>query len=71
MPEERRRLYRSRSDKMIGGVLGGMAEHWSVDPSIMRILYVALTLLTAVVPGIFLYFVMVIIIPPESRQPKA
>ncbi len=68
--EEQRRLYRSRSEKIIGGVLGGMGEHWNVDPSIVRIIYAVFTLVTAVIPGVFLYLLMVLIIPPEPRKPK-
>mgnify|MGYP006290387679 CR=1 FL=1 len=37
-----KRLYRSRNDQMLGGVCGGVAEYFNVDPSIVRILCVAL-----------------------------
>ncbi|TMC00687.1 MAG: PspC domain-containing protein [Chloroflexi bacterium] len=70
MSEQRERLYRSRDQKMIAGVLGGMGEHWNVDPSIMRIVYVVLTILSGVVPGIILYALMVIIVPAEPRRAR-
>lgn len=38
-----KRLYRSRNDKMLGGVCGGVAEYFKVDPSIVRILWVVFT----------------------------
>ncbi len=62
---ERRRLYRNRSDRMIAGVLGGLAEYWNIDPSITRIAYLVLTLLTGFVPGLVLYVLMLIVIPAE------
>ncbi|MGH3119106.1 MAG: PspC domain-containing protein [Gaiellales bacterium] len=66
---DRKRLYRSRDEKMIAGVLSGLGDYWNVDASIMRVGYAALTLLTGVVPGMVLYVLMVIIIPvePEAR----
>jgi phage shock protein C len=66
MPEPDK-LYRSRSEKMIAGVLGGMSEHWNVDPSVIRIVYVVMTLFTGVIPGMFLYAVMTVIIPAEPK----
>ena len=69
MPD-RRKLYRSRDGKMIAGVLSGFGEYVNVDASLLRIVYVVLTLFTGVVPGLFLYLLMMIIIPPEPK-PRA
>jgi phage shock protein C len=59
------RLYRSRDDRMIGGVAGGLAEHYDLDPSLVRIGWALLILLTG---GIFLllYIVMWIVVPEGS-----
>lgn len=65
MPRERRRLYRSDSDRMIAGVLGGLAEYPRVEPSLTRIGYVVATVLTGFVPGILIYILMTLIVPPE------
>ncbi len=40
------RLYRSRTDRVIGGVAGGVAEALDVDPSIVRVVWVILALVT-------------------------
>ena len=58
------RLYRSRSDRMLAGVAGGLAEHFDLDPSIVRVGWVILTILSG---GIFLliYIVMAIVVPEE------
>ena len=58
MPRERRRLYRSDSDRMIAGVLGGLADYLRVEPSLTRIVYVVATMLTGFFPGILLYVLM-------------
>jgi phage shock protein PspC (stress-responsive transcriptional regulator) len=57
-----RRLYRSRRDSVLGGVCGGVAEYLDVDPSIVRIIWVALAVVTG---GLFLllYIVMWIVVP--------
>ena len=57
-----RRLYRSRTESVIGGVCGGVSEYLDVDPSIVRIVWAILGLVTG---GIFvvLYVVMWIVVP--------
>ena len=57
------RLYRSRDDRMLFGVAGGMARYLGVDPAITRLVWVALVL--AVGAGVLLYIVAAIIIPEE------
>ena len=65
-----RRLYRSRTDSVIGGVAGGVAEYLDVDPSIVRIVWAVLAIVTG---GIFLvlYVVMWIVVPEGSPGPAA
>ncbi len=57
-----KRLYRSRN-KMIGGVCGGLAEYFGMDPSILRIVVTILALLTTVAPVVLGYIVAWIVIP--------
>lgn len=57
------RLYRSRTDRMIFGVAGGMGRHFNLDPSIVRLLWVLLVLAGGA--GILLYIVAAIVIPEE------
>jgi phage shock protein C len=58
-------LHRSRSDRKLLGVLGGVADYTGLDPSLIRIVYVIVTILTGFVPGIFLYLVMGFVVPRE------
>jgi phage shock protein C len=59
-----RRLYRSRRDSMLGGVAGGVADYFDMDPSIVRVAWAVLALVTG---GIFLvlYIVMWIVVPED------
>ncbi len=60
-----KRLYRSVSQKMLGGVCGGLAEYFDVDVSIVRLLFVGLTLVTALFPMTFFYIIAWIVVPQQ------
>ena len=59
------RLYRSRTHRMIAGVCGGIAQHFNLDPTLVRILYVLVSIFSAAVPGFLLYVILWAIIPEE------
>ena len=61
----RRPLRRSSRDYLIGGVCGGLAEWLGWDPTLVRVLYVALSVFSAAFPGIVVYVIMWIIVPQE------
>ncbi len=61
------RLYRSETNRMMGGVCGGFGEYSGVDPTIVRALAVFLTLVSGLVLGVLAYMVLWIIIPTQSR----
>lgn len=58
-----KKLYRSKEKKMLAGVCGGFAEYFDVDPTLIRLLYVILSLLTGFLLGLLMYIVMIVIIP--------
>ncbi len=58
----KKKWYRSRKDKMIGGVAGGLAEYFDVDPTIVRILFVVGLFMGA---GFLAYILLWIIVPEE------
>lgn len=58
------RLYRSRHERMISGVAGGLAERLDVDPSIVRVIWVLLVLPTGFL-ALLAYVVMAIVVPEE------
>jgi phage shock protein PspC (stress-responsive transcriptional regulator) len=61
----RQPLRRSSRDYLIGGVCGGLAEWLGWDPTLVRVLYVALSVFSAAFPGILVYIIMWIIVPEE------
>jgi phage shock protein PspC (stress-responsive transcriptional regulator) len=65
MQEQRSRLSRDREHRMIGGVCAGIARHYDFDPTIVRIIFVLLALLSGA--GIIVYLVMWLVIPSSER----
>ncbi len=62
-----KRLYRSRTDRMIWGVCGGLAKYFNIDPTIIRVIAVLLTFASGGV-GIIAYIILAIVVPLESSQ---
>ena len=66
-----KRLYLSSTDKKLSGVCGGIAEYFAIDPSLVRLAWVILTILSGIVPGIIAYIIAAIVIPQRpSDTPK-
>jgi phage shock protein C len=60
---ETRKLYRSRSNRQVAGVCGGLAQYFNLDATLIRILFVVLAVLGG--SGLVLYVAMWIIVPNE------
>lgn len=60
-----KRIYRSRSETMIAGLAGGLADYFNVDPTLIRLAFVGAGFLTGVIPGLLAYVVGWIIVPLE------
>ena len=56
-------LRRSRRNRWIGGVVGGLADWIGIDPTLARILYVLASVFSAAFPGILVYIILWIVIP--------
>ncbi len=67
MTEQRKRLYRRRKGRKLLGVLGGLADFFGLDASLIRIAYLIITFFTLCIPGVFLYLVLVFIVPVEPK----
>lgn len=60
-----KKLYRSKKDRMLFGVCGGVAEYWGVDPALVRILWIYFTLL-GIAPGVIAYLAAWLMVPEEA-----
>jgi phage shock protein PspC (stress-responsive transcriptional regulator) len=59
-------LRRSRDDRMIAGVIGGLAEYFQVDSTLLRAIYVVVSVVSAAFPGILVYLALWLIMPERS-----
>ncbi len=60
-------LYRSRNNKMIAGVCGGIAEWLGWTPTAVRVAYVIISILSVGFPGTIAYIILWIVMPQEPR----
>ena len=67
MSDEVKRLYKSDDNKVISGVIGGLGEFFNIDPVLLRLVWVLVTLFTGVVPGVIAYIIAAIIVPHKSK----
>jgi phage shock protein C len=58
-----RKLYRSKSNRQVAGVCGGLAEYFNLDPTLIRVLFIILAVLGG--SGVILYVAMWIIVPKQ------
>ena len=64
--DERKRLYKSRNNKMICGVCAGIADYFNIDPSIVGVLWAVLGLATGT--GVIAYIACAIILPEGDTE---
>lgn len=63
MPDVSRPLRRSKTNRMLAGVVGGLAEYFGVDPTLLRVIYVVGSLVSAAFPGLLVYLLLWLLIP--------
>ena len=61
-----RKLYRSRVDRMLAGICGGLGDMFSIDPTFIRLIVILLCILTGLVPFLIVYLIGWVIIPNED-----
>jgi phage shock protein C len=63
-----KKLYLSSKDKKLFGVCGGLGEYFGVDSTLIRLVWIVMTAVTAIVPGIIAYIVAALIIPQNPQE---
>ena len=63
MSTKTKKLYRSRTERMIGGVCGGLGEYFDIDPTIVRLVFVIFALAGG--PGLIAYLILLVVVPEE------
>ncbi len=65
-----KRLYRSRDNRVFAGIIGGLGDYMDVDPVILRLVWVIITVFTGVFPGLIIYFFAIFLIPLKPAKKK-
>ena len=60
-----KKLLRSRSDRWVAGICGGIGDYFDVDPSLVRLIYLLLTFFSAGFPGLMIYLVLWLVMPKD------
>jgi phage shock protein C len=60
-------LYRSKKNRMIAGVCGGIAEWLGWSPAWVRVLYVLVSIFSAAFPGMIVYIILWVVVPNDPR----
>jgi phage shock protein PspC (stress-responsive transcriptional regulator) len=67
MVDARTALRRSKSDRIIAGVLGGIAERFDMDATLVRVVFVLVSILSAAFPGLLVYVLLWIVMPEATE----
>lgn len=59
-------LRRSRNNRWVAGVVGGLAEYFGLDPTLARVIYLLVSIFSAAFPGIIVYIILWILMPMEE-----
>jgi phage shock protein PspC (stress-responsive transcriptional regulator) len=62
-----KKLYRSATDKKLGGIFGGLGKYLNVDATLLRVLYAIIFVVSAFLPTIILYVILWAVIPEEPK----
>ena len=65
-----RRLTKSASDRVVAGVLGGLAQYLHFKPNVVRVVYLIFTALTSFVPGSVIYLILAVLMPDDPHKPN-
>jgi phage shock protein C len=63
----KKKLYKDRSTGILSGVCSGIAQYLNIDVTIVRILYIVLSIFSAAFPGIIVYIILIFILPDKSE----
>lgn len=56
-------LYRSKTNRVFAGILGGLGEYFNVDPVLLRVFWIVMTVFSGVIPGSLAYFFAFLVVP--------
>lgn len=61
-------LYKSKTNKIFSGVVGGLGEYFNIDPTFLRLIWLLVVVFTGFFPGILTYIIACLIIPTKGEK---
>ena len=61
-----KKLYRSEDNKIFAGIVGGIGEHFDIDPTLLRLIWLLILIFTGIVPGLIVYLIAIFIVPKKG-----
>lgn len=73
MSNDVKRLYRSKKERLLAGICGGLGEYLHIDPTVIRLIFVVLLFITALMPMFVIYLILWLLVPqqPDEAAPAA
>ncbi|MBU4479856.1 PspC domain-containing protein [Patescibacteria group bacterium] len=68
MENKVKKLHLSKTDKKIAGVCGGIGETFNIDSTIVRLVFIFIALVTEIIPAIFFYIIVWLIVPKDTTE---
>jgi phage shock protein PspC (stress-responsive transcriptional regulator) len=59
----KKKLYRSKKNKVLAGIIGGLGEYFDVDPTLLRLIWLFVFISTGMFPGLLVYLIAIFIVP--------
>ena len=58
-------LYKSKTNRIVSGIIGGLGEYYQIDPTLLRLATLLIIIITGVFPGIIVYIAAMVIVPKQ------
>ncbi len=62
----KKRLFRSRENKVLAGIFGGLGDYFDIDPTVLRLGWLLVFIFTGIFPGLLAYIVAIIVVPHKA-----
>lgn len=66
--KKRKRLYKSNSNKVLAGVIGGLGDYADIDPTVLRLIWLLIVIITGFIPGLLVYLIAILIVPKKINE---
>jgi len=63
-----KKLYKSNTNKIFAGVIGGIGEYFDIDPTLLRLAWILVVVFTGIFPGLIVYIIAALVVPKKNNE---